>query len=311
MSRDARPTKGERDQAQPGVLNAEIAVTLAEMELADLQQPATEAELKKARADVATAQEQLAELRQSATEAELAEAEAQLARAKETLQELQEGSTTDEIAASEEAVRQAELSLASAQLVLEEAQRDLEAVTLTAPLDGTVMAVSAHVGENAETGAIITLADLSTPLLEVYLDEADMGMLSVGYEVEIVLDALPDETLKGHVVQVDPQLVSANGTQVLRGVVALDSSSSAQSQRLMPGLNATVDVISARATNALLVPVEALRDLGDGEYAVFVVEDGQPKLHTVEVGLKDATYAEIKSGLELGETVSTGMLETK
>jgi len=311
MSRDARQTKTERDAAQPGVLNAEIAVQLAEMELADLQKPATEAEIKKARADVATAQEQLDKLRQGATEAELAEAEAKLAKAKETLQELQEGPSADEVAAAEEAVHQAELSLASAQLVLEGAQRDLKAVTLTAPFDGTVMAVNGHVGENAGTGSLITLADLSTPLLEVYLDEADMGMLSVGYEVEIVLDALPDVTLKGQVVQVDPQLTTASGTQVLRGVVALDSSTSTTSQRLIPGLNATIDVISARATGALLVPVEALRDLGDGEYAVFVVEDGQPKLRTVVVGLQDETYAEIKSGLELGETVSTGMLETK
>lgn len=312
MSRDSKKTETERKAAEPSVLNAEIAVRLAEMELAKLQAPATEAEIKKARADVAAAQEQLNKLRQGATEAEIAEAEAQLAKAREALQELQEGPPAEEIAAAEEAVRQAELNLASARMVLEQAQRDLEAITLTAPFDGTVMAVNGHVGERVGSNPIITLADLSTPLLEVYVDEADIEMLEVGYEVEIVLDALPDETLKGHIVQVDPKLTSSGGTNVLRGVVALDDISPAKAAKLIPGLNATVDVISARAMGALLVPVEALRDLGDGEYAVFVLEeDGQLRLRTVEVGLRDATYAEIKSGLRLGEIVSTGLLETK
>jgi len=59
------------------------------------------------------------------------------------------------------------------------------------------------------------------------------------------------------------------------------------------------------------VPVEALRELDAEEYAVFVVENGVPKLRTVEVGLMDLTYAEILSGVKSGETVSTGMVETQ
>jgi len=54
-----------------------------------------------------------------------------------------------------------------------------------------------------------------------------------------------------------------------------------------------------------------LRELSVGSYGVFVVEsDGQLKLHVVEVGLMDYTYAEIKSGLNLGDVVSTGIVET-
>jgi hypothetical protein len=59
------------------------------------------------------------------------------------------------------------------------------------------------------------------------------------------------------------------------------------------------------------VPVEALRDLGEGEYAVFVVVDGEPVLRVVEVGLVDITSAEILSGLEAGEVVSTGNTQTR
>ncbi|MCJ7620676.1 MAG: hypothetical protein MUP64_10720, partial [Anaerolineae bacterium] len=76
------------------------------------------------------------------------------------------------------------------------------------------------------------------------------------------------------------------------------------------GLNATVEVIAGSAENVLLVPVEALRELSAGEYAVFVMVDGKPQMRQVEVGLMDYSYAEIISGLEQGDQVSTGTVET-
>jgi len=53
-----------------------------------------------------------------------------------------------------------------------------------------------------------------------------------------------------------------------------------------------------------------VRDLGDGTYAVFVVENGQPVLRVVTIGITDLTYVEITSGLSAGETVTTGIVET-
>jgi multidrug efflux pump subunit AcrA (membrane-fusion protein) len=82
-------------------------------------------------------------------------------------------------------------------------------------------------------------------------------------------------------------------------------------QDLPAGLNASVDVIGGKAENALLVPVEALKELGPGQYAVFVVgADGELEMRPVEVGLMDYANAEITSGLEMGEEVSTGIVET-
>jgi multidrug efflux pump subunit AcrA (membrane-fusion protein) len=133
----------------------------------------------------------------------------------------------------------------------------------------------------------------------------------VGYEVEVVLDAMPDKIFRGRVVQVDPQLLTESGMQVIRGLVELDADSFAKPQGLLMGLNATVDVIGGRAEGALLVPVEALRELSPSEYAVFVMEDGDLELRMVQVGLMDFTYAEIRSGLSLGDVVSTGIVETR
>jgi len=65
--------------------------------------------------------------------------------------------------------------------------------------------------------------------------------------------------------------------------------------------------VSGEARNALLVPVDALRELATDQYAVFVIQpDGQQLLRPVQVGLKDLVNAEILSGLQEGETVSLG-----
>jgi macrolide-specific efflux system membrane fusion protein len=72
-------------------------------------------------------------------------------------------------------------------------------------------------------------------------------------------------------------------------------------------MNAEVEVVAAEARNVLLVPVEALRELGPDQYAVFVVlPNGELELRPVEVSLKDYVNAAILSGLEAGETVSLG-----
>lgn len=85
---------------------------------------------------------------------------------------------------------------------------------------------------------------------------------------------------------------------------------SSQPFSLPMGSNASVDVIGGRVEDAVLIPVEALRDLGDGEYAVFVMQNGESRLRVVTVGLLDYTTAAITDGLEAGEVVTTGVVET-
>jgi RND family efflux transporter MFP subunit len=235
----------------------------------------------------------------------------------------QTGPAADEIEAAQTAVRQAELALeqalinrqtgvlnlAQAELNLEAAQQSLADMVLLSPMAGTVTAVSANVGENVGTSELIRLADLENPLLEVYLDESDMGMVGVGFPVEVLFNAFPDETFNGEVVQVDPQLVNEGGVTAVRALVELTDFG--KPQRLPAGMNATVEVIGGQAKNAVIVPVEALRELSPGEYAVFVMEEGEPKLRMVEVGIMDFSFAEILSGLEAGEEVTTGIVQTR
>jgi multidrug efflux pump subunit AcrA (membrane-fusion protein) len=114
------------------------------------------------------------------------------------------------------------------------------------------------------------------------------------------------------VIQINPTLQTLNGYQVVQGLIQLDLSQETNPPTFQKGLAASVQVIKAKADNVLLVPLQAVRDLGDGSYGVFVVgADGQPTLKIVKVGLQDLTSAEITLGLSAGQTVTTGISETK
>jgi HlyD family secretion protein len=255
----------------------------------------------------------------------------QVLNAQASLEEAQAGPSETEIEEARLAVQQSELSLAQARINLEEAQAGvdttqaqlsvdqarldlaavksaLEDLELVAPIDGLVTAVDAQVGQSVGTSPIITLSSMEEPVVELYLDETDLDKIAVGNEVEVVFDALPDNTYSGHVVRVDPTLVTVENVPTVRAEAVLEGMTLGD---LPAGLNASVDVISGKAENALLVPVEALRELGPDEYAVFVVkEDGSLEMRLVEVGLMDYANAQILSGLEMGEQVSTGVVET-
>lgn len=210
-------------------------------------------------------------------------------------------------ASNELALAQAQLANAEAKLAL--ARETQPVVDLVAPIAGTVTALDAAVGEAVSSGAILTLSDLSRVVLEIYIDETDLDKVAVGNAVEAAFDALPDRTFTGRITVVDPSLQSVSNVQAVKATAELDVD---RSQASLPlGLNATVDVIAGKAVNAVLIPIEALRELGDGEYAVFVVENGEAALRLVEIGLRDLTFVEITSGLKAGEIVSTGTQATQ
>lgn len=263
----------------------------------------------------------LAQLQTERTEEEVAlavaQAELDVLTAQQALDEIYETAQMD-AAEALKAVEDAQKALsdlnnsqlAQAQALQAVAEADEALKTAYSAYNGTILSIDASVGESVGTGAIITLADLSRPVLTVYLDETDIGIVEVGYEAEVVFDSLPDSTFSGRVISVDPSLQTVSNIDTIVAQVKLDVDPSSQPFSLPMGSNASVDVIGGRVENAVLIPVEALRDLGDGEYAVFVMQNGEPRLRVVTVGLLDYTTAAITDGLEAGEVVTTGVVET-
>lgn len=206
-------------------------------------------------------------------------------------------------------VAEAELANAKANLTVEKENQSV--IELTAPIDGTIIELTANVGEPVDKSPIIRIGDLNSPFLEVYLDETDLDKIAVGYKAEIVFDAFPDNTFTGHVVEITPSLQTVSNVATIVTKVDIDSDSYGKPLTLPAGLNASVEVIGGEAKDAVLVPVEALRKLDTDEYGVFMVQNGELTLKQVTVGIMDFTTAEIKSGIQAGDVVSTGLVKTK
>lgn len=193
---------------------------------------------------------------------------------------------------------------------LETAEYNLNATKLIAPITGTVTALDISVGDLADGSSVITISNIDQPYsLDAYLDSEDWGQVKIGYEVEVTFDIIPDQVFSGIVTGVYPTLDTASSNSALVHItVRLND---AITYELPSGSAASVDVVGGRAENAVLVPVEALHEFGDGKYALFVIEDGKLRLRVVDVGLQDLTKAEIISGLNAGDIVTTGVVETK
>jgi multidrug efflux pump subunit AcrA (membrane-fusion protein) len=253
------------------------------------------------------------EIDQALLNSAVALAEAQLALAQSKWEKVKDGPDPDQIAL-------AELQLASAKANLAVSERNLEAAVIVAPMDGTILLVMARIGDDVSS-PFISMADLSQRYLTISLDGADIGKIALDNKVEVIFDALPNQIFTGHVIQIDPNLYNPTGEKItaqtpgqitmVKGLVSLDESANRSINNLPLGMTATVNVISGQAKGVVLVPVEALHEQSPGRYAVFVMENGQQVLRHIDVGLMDPTYAEIKSGLNLGEIVVTSIVSSK
>ncbi|MBN2116013.1 MAG: efflux RND transporter periplasmic adaptor subunit [Anaerolineales bacterium] len=193
---------------------------------------------------------------------------------------------------------------------LKTAEYNLNATRLSAPISGTVTALDISVGDFADESSAVTISDFDQPYsLDAYLDAEDWGQVRVGYEVEVSFDIIPGQTFTGTVTGGYPALDTSSFTSTLVHITARLNETIPY--ELPAGSSAAVDVIGGRAENAVLVPVEALHQIGEDKYTLFVMENGKLRLHVVEVGLQDLTKAEILSGLDAGDVVTTGVVKTK
>jgi RND family efflux transporter MFP subunit len=243
------------------------------------------------------------------SEASIASARAKLAQAKVSVIEAQ-----NYLAAIKGELVPADASGASltafenAQLALKTAEQNLASTQLIAPISGTLMTFSLAVGNKIDASTTATIADLSRPYLQIYLDPSDWSTVKVGKDAEITFDSLPDTKFTGKVTEVDPGLYASGNTSVIRAMVQLDVPPTGFNLPL--GSTASVDVIGGQAVNALLIPIEALHPAGD-QFTVFVMQNGKPTLRVVQVGIQDQVSAEIISGLQAGDIVTTGITGTK
>ena len=213
----------EREQAQLRLNAAIAAVEAARAELEALQGGATEAEERAASSAVAgaaqeraAAQAELDLLEVGARPEAVEVALAEVAQAQQTAAEMEAQMET-----ARAAVAQAEAQLAAAQSELQAAEVVLERRTLRAPFGGTVVQVMVKTGEMIANGSpILIVADLEAWRVRTDdLTELDVVRLQEGQMVEIAVDAFPDETFSGEIVQI-AGAATASGDDVTYEVTA-------------------------------------------------------------------------------------------
>lgn len=194
---------------------------------------------------------------------------------------------------------------------LETAQYNLEATKLVAPISGTVSALTITVGDLATKGtSVITISNYDQPYsLDAYTDAKNWGDIQTGYAINATFDILPDQVFKGVVTNVYPTLdTTSSNSALIHFTARLDTP---VPYNLPASSSTSINVIGGNATNAVLIPIEALHQAGDGKYGVFVLANGKIKLRLVTVGVMNLTKAEIISGLKAGDVVTTGVVKTK
>ncbi len=284
-------SRAQYDQAQAQVLNAEIAVTLAEMNYKALQEGAGEAEILRARASLEQAKDALETLQSSPRPSDLAAAESQVAQAEASLARLRKGASAEELAIADAQVDQARLSLQQAELML-------EGTTIVAPFDGVVAAVNVQEGALVSAATpVITLVDISRFRIEVQVDEIDIALVDEGQEVVLTVDALTDAEITGSVAYVAPMATMETGIIAYAVEIQVDPV-----EGMRAGMSANADIKVQRKDNVLLVPNRAIRiDRNDGSYHVEKWIDGQPVDAEIVPGMRDDAYSEIISGLQEGD----------
>jgi HlyD family secretion protein len=198
--------------------------------------------------------------------------------------------------------------LTSACLAVQSAQYSLDNTHLTAPTAGTVTSVNASVGQSVGTAPVVAIAS-DELFIHFYVEETDLALVQSGLPVRVIFDAYPEQTFEGVVTRVDPELAVVSSTPYVSVWAEVNLPAE---QNFLSGMTAEIEVVAGEAQSTLLIPVQALRELVPGSYAVFVLQaDGTLKLTPVKIGLRDFATVQILEGLQKGDVISTGVVETE
>ncbi len=240
-------------------------------------------------------------------DSDIALAHSNLENARVTLQDAQ--AALEIVKAGPGALTASIAALGTETAKLEQARLAMENTRLIAPFDGSVVELNVVKGQTVGSSPVMTIVTTDDLLVRFYLDETDIQKAAAGMQVILAFDAYPDATVTGTIILVEPALQIVDSTPV---VVAWASLPDEDLFPILSGMTVEVEVIAAEARKTLLVPIQALRELTPGSFAVFVVQpDGSLQMTPVTVGLRDFANAEILSGLKVGDVVSTGTVETK
>lgn len=221
----------------------------------------------------------------------------------------------DSLAAAQAQVKEIQSSIKQTKIAINTSEADLGYTRITAPNDGTVVAVMAEEGQtvnaNQSTPDIVQIANLDLMLNKMQIAEGDITKVKAGQEVSFTILSEPDTPIITKLDSIDPGLTTMSQGSYSQST---DTTSSAiyyyaratvanPDRKLAIGMTTQNTIEIAHADNVLIVPTLAIKDR-DGKKIVRVLgANKQVTEKEVVLGLKDSMHTEIKSGINEGEQV--------
>jgi len=328
----------EGDAVAAGQLLARIDPVQAESELdaAEAQMAALEADARGAAQQVATAKADAAQAAARAEEARLTlgrarelskeglapKADLDAAQAAFDAAQAQVASTTSAVARATQAREAAERRVAQAKAQAARARDIFSKTSIVSPIDGVVSRLQVREGEMVVIGiqnqpgtTLMTISDLSGINAEVKVAEADVLRLTLDQKATVTLEALPDRPFQGRVIEIGASALPMTGAGVaareFRVVVRLDD----PDPSLRPGLTCDAEILTGERKGVLTVPLQAvvLRNRGEvaagdasgGQRGVFVTDGDTARFTPVTTGIIGGLDIEV-DGVAEGTSIVVG-----
>ena len=157
-------------------------------------------------------------------------------------------------------IRTTEAQVLSREAGLRERKTELDNTVIRSPVNGVVINRAADPGQTVaaslQAPVLFTIAqDLREIHLEVSVDEADIGRVREGQKVRFTVDAYPERTYTGQVIQIRKQPVEVSN--VVTYVIIVSTRN--DDDTLLPGMTANVELVIGERADAIQVPSSALR----------------------------------------------------
>jgi macrolide-specific efflux system membrane fusion protein len=249
--------------------------------------------------------------------AELAEQEAIAQTANKTLRRASKAVAVDVAPAAEldRAVGDARLMsarLTKARVALMHAEAEVSYTVVRAPFAGSVIRRNINAGELVVPGAsatvegkpLLVVADLSSLVVKIEVNQIDVAKLAVGLKAVVRVDALPERELSGVVTRIGSAAVTGvTGSDVFQ--VELKLRADQTPELVKPGMTAEVTIVVKEVADSVLVPVDAIIRQGGDRFVDHVVSRApyQVVRKPVTLGLEDEMNAAVLAGLNAGDEV--------
>jgi HlyD family secretion protein len=228
--------------------------------IARLDPSLIQAEIARARANVAGAEAEVERLRVLLNDAETKLKRAQELSARQLIpaSDLDAAETTRRT--NEAQIKAAVAQATQARAALSQSEVNLQKTVITSPIDGIVISRAVDVGQTVaaslQAPTLFTIAaDLARMQLKASIDESDLGSIKEGQPVSFRVDAYPTDVFNGVVRQVRLNPVIESNVVTYAAIITAPN----PELKLKPGMTASLTVETARRDNVLRVPSAAVR----------------------------------------------------